>query len=77
MHPSRQSQRGGRDLCEGTRLGGLPRSDHQGRADEVTLRPNEVGTLRVFISTEHIELERWRPLLVDAGGHAFCQAVYK
>ena len=28
-------------------------------ADELTLRADEVGTLRAFISTEHIAFERW------------------
>ena len=46
-------------------------------ADELTLRADEVGTLRDFINTDHIELERWRPPLVDADRHAFCEAIYK
>ena len=26
-----------------------------------------------FINAKHVELERWRPPLVDADWHAFCQ----
>ena len=33
-------------------------------ADELTLRAEEVGSLRTFIDTKHIELERCGPLLV-------------
>ena len=46
-------------------------------ADGSTLRADEVGTLRAFINTDHIEFERWGPPLVDADWHAFCQAIYK
>ena len=46
-------------------------------ADELTLRADEVGTLRAFINTDHIEFERWGPPLVDADWHAFCQTIYK
>ena len=34
-------------------------------ADELTLRADEVGTLRAFINTDHIKFERWGPPLVD------------
>ena len=44
-------------------------------ADELTLRA-EVGTLEGFINVDHIEYDRWVPL-VDADWHAFCQAIYK
>ena len=46
-------------------------------ADELTLRAGEVGTQRAFINTDHIELERRGPPLVDADWHAFRQAIYK
>ena len=36
-----------------------------------------MGTQRAFINTEHIEFERWGPLLVDADCHAPCQAIYE
>ena len=38
-------------------------------ADELTLRAEQAGSLRTFIDTKHIELERWGPPLVD--WHAF------
>ena len=46
-------------------------------ADELMLWAGEVGTQRAFINIEHIVFERWRPPLVDAEWHAFCQAIYK
>ena len=46
-------------------------------ADELTLRADEVGTMRAFIKTDHIEFERWETPLVDADWHAFSQAIYK
>ena len=45
-------------------------------ADELTLTAEEVGLLRTFINTKHIELERWGLPLVDADWHAFCQYIY-
>ena len=41
-------------------------------ADELTLRVEEVGSVRTVIDTTHIELERWGPPLDDADWHAFC-----
>ena len=46
-------------------------------ADELTLRADEVGTLKAFINIDHIEYDRWGPPLVDADQHAYCQAIYK
>ena len=46
-------------------------------AGELTLRAEEVGSLRTFIDTTHVELERWGPPLVDADWHASCQVLYK
>ena len=37
-------------------------------ADELTLRAEEVGSLRTFIDAKHIQLESW---------HAVCQAICK
>ena len=45
-------------------------------AVELTLRAEELGSLRTIIDTKHIELERWGPL-VDVNWHAFCQAIYR
>ena len=42
-------------------------------ADELTLRADEARS--ELISTKHIELERWRPPLVDPDWHANCQAI--
>ena len=46
-------------------------------ADELTLRAVEVGAQRACMNTQHVELERWEPPLVDADWDAFCQAIYK
>ena len=46
-------------------------------ADEMTLRADEVGTLKAFNNITHIEFERWGPPVVHADWHAFCQAIYK
>ena len=35
-------------------------------ASELTLRADEVGTLKAFINIDHIENDRWVPPLVDA-----------
>ena len=45
--------------------------------DELTLRAEEVETSKALININHIEPERWGPLLVDADWCAFCQALYK
>ena len=45
--------------------------------DELTLRAEEVKTSKALINVDHIEPERWGPLLVDADWYAFCQALYK
>ena len=45
--------------------------------DELTLRPEEVGTSKASKDVNHIESERWSPPLVDADWYAFCQALYK
>ena len=45
--------------------------------DELTLRAEEVETSKALMNINHIEPERWGPLLVDADWCAFCQALYK
>ena len=47
------------------------------RAYELTLRADEVETLRAFIKKDHIDFDRWEPPLVDADWHAFFQAMYR
>ena len=44
---------------------------------EATLRTEEVGSQKACINVDHIAEDRWRPPLVDADWHAFCQAIYK
>ena len=44
--------------------------------DELTLRADEVGTLKAYINVDHVAKERWGPSLVDHDWHAFCQALY-
>ena len=44
--------------------------------EELTLRAEE-ATHKSCINVDHIAQERWRPPLVDADWHAFCQANYK
>ena len=43
-------------------------------ADELTVRADEVETLRATIK---IEFDRWEPPLADANWHTFCQGMYK
>ena len=45
--------------------------------DELTLRAEDVGTVKALLNIDHIEPERWSPPLVDAYWYAFCQALYK
>ena len=44
-------------------------------SDDLTLRAEEVGTLKTRINVNHIEEERWGPLLVDYDWHASCKAL--
>ena len=44
--------------------------------DELTLRAEEGGTSKARMNVDHIEPERWGPL-VDADCCAFCQALHK
>ena len=57
--------------------GGCPEVIVRKNSDEVTLRAEEVGTSKGLVNVNHIEPERWSPLLVDADWYAFCQALYK
>ena len=43
----------------------------------MTLRAEEVKTLKACITVDHIEENGWGPPLFDAEWHAFCQASYK
>ena len=43
----------------------------------MTLRAEKVGTLKAYINVDHMEKERWGPLLVDYDWCAFCQALHK
>ena len=45
--------------------------------EELTLRADEMGTVKSCINVDHIAMERWGPPLVDADWHAFYQALYK
>ena len=44
---------------------------------ELTLRAEEVGTLKTSVNVNHIEKERWGPPLVDYDWYAFCQALFQ
>ena len=46
-------------------------------SDELTLRAEEVGTLKTYINVNHIEEERWGHPLVDYDWYAFCQALHE
>ena len=46
-------------------------------ADELTLRAEGEGVRRNFMDTTNVEDHRWGPPLVDADGHAICQAIYQ
>ena len=47
------------------------------RPDELTLRAEEVNSLKTLISVYHNEPERLGPPLVDADWYAFCHSLYK
>ena len=69
------------DLRRGTRS--LSVKNHSSEAtiregaDELTLRADEVETLKALINIDHVEHDRWGAPLVDADWHAFCQAIHK
>ena len=46
-------------------------------ADELTLRPEEEGTLRTCMDTTDVGYSRWGPPLVDEDWHAIWQAVFQ
>ena len=72
-------------LNEGTRSFEVPRpkceegspevSTREG-PEELTLRTEEVGSQKSCINVDHIAEDRWRPSMVNADWHAFCQAIY-
>ena len=43
--------------------------------EELMLRAEGVGSQNWCIKVDHIAQDRWGPPLVDAVGHAFCQAI--
>ena len=45
--------------------------------EELTLRTEEVGSQKSCINVDHIAQDRWRPPVVHADWHAFCQAMYR
>ena len=45
--------------------------------EQLTLTTEEVESQKSCINVDHIAQDRWRPRLVDADWHAFCQAIYK
>ena len=45
--------------------------------EELTLRAEEVDSQQACFNVGHIAEDRWRPPLVDADWHAFCQAIYE
>ena len=42
----------------------------------LTLTAEKVGTLKTYITVNHIEEGRWGSSLVDHDWYAFCQALY-
>ena len=47
-------------------------------SDELTLRADEEGALRIFIDTTNVgDKKRWEPPLVDGDWHAICQAIFQ
>ena len=56
---------------------GCPEVTVRANSDELTLRAEEVGTLKAYVNVDHIEKQRWGPPLVEYDWHAFCQALYK
>ena len=60
---------------------GYPEVTVRESPEELTLRAEEVRSVKAYVNVDHIARERLvRPLpppLVDYDGHAFCQALYK
>ena len=50
-----------------------PETTREG-ADDLTLRAEEVKTVKACSNIDHVEENRWGPPLVDADWHAFCLA---
>ena len=55
----------------------MPGGDVKEKSDELTLRAEEVGTLKTYINVNHIEKERWGHPLVDYDWYAFSQAPHR
>ena len=83
LHRSRQPQCGGSgSFAQGHKAVLCPEAEFQeyqvaAIRDELTLRADEVGTLKACVLIDHIEDDRWEPQLVDADWHAFCLAIYR
>ena len=45
--------------------------------DDLTLRAEEVDTLKACTNVDNIGVAFWGPQLEDADWHAFCQAIYQ
>ena len=75
FHPSRQSSYPGSRTLELRPKGqeGYPEVPVRESPHDLTLGAEEVGTWKSCINVDHIAKERWRPSLVDADWHAFCQ----
>ena len=56
---------------------GCPEVTVRENSEELTLRAEEVGTLKACINVDHIAKESWCLPVVDYDWHAFCQALYK
>ena len=56
---------------------GCPEVTVRESPDELTLRAEEVGTLKRYINVDHMEKREMRSPLVDFDWYAFCQALYK
>ena len=68
----------GRSRCEGQKCEEeCPEATIREGPEELTLKAEAVGAQKSCINVEHMADDRWRPPLVDADWHAFCQAIYK
>ena len=56
---------------------GCPKVTVRKNPDELTLRAEEVGTLKTHINVDHMAKESWSHPLIDCDSYAFCQALYK
>ena len=56
---------------------GVPRGVNQGRSRGIDAQSRRSWFPKECINVDHISEDRWRPPLIDADWHAFCQAIYK